>query len=129
MTLQLVPPVKIPLATASLMLADNASAYTENALEGAVYTTEESVTRVRLLRDTVRAEARPASESLATIRRAEAQWTPTRSRTSSYSSSNGGECVEIGREGVILVRDSTDRDGGTLSIPAAAWTRFAASLR
>src|SRR5689334_21117167 len=75
-TLQLVPPVNIPLATASLMLADNASAYTENALEGAVYTTGESVFRVRLLLDTVRAEARPASESLAIIRRAEAQWTP-----------------------------------------------------
>lgn len=78
-TLQLVPPVTIPLATASLILADSASAYTENALEGAVYTTEESVSRVRLMLDTIRAEARPASESLATIRRAEAQWTPTRS--------------------------------------------------
>jgi transcriptional regulator with XRE-family HTH domain len=73
-TLQVVPPVTIPLATASLMLADD-SAYTENALSGSVYTDEESVIRLRRLIITVRAEARPASESLAMIRKAEKQWT------------------------------------------------------
>jgi transcriptional regulator with XRE-family HTH domain len=78
MTLQLVPPVTIPVATASIMLADDA-AYTENALSGAVYTNEESVTRLRRLLGTVRAEARPASESLAMIRRVEKQWRATRS--------------------------------------------------
>ena len=31
--------------------------------------------------------------------------------------------------GVILVRDTTDRDGLTLSVPAHAWARFADSLR
>jgi hypothetical protein len=30
---------------------------------------------------------------------------------------------------VILVRDTTDRDGATLSVPAAAWQRFAAALK
>jgi hypothetical protein len=30
--------------------------------------------------------------------------------------------------GVILVRDTTDRDGLTLSIPADAWARFTDSL-
>jgi transcriptional regulator with XRE-family HTH domain len=72
--LQVVPPVTIPLGTASLMLAGDA-AYTENALSGSVYTDDESVSRLRRLIITVRAEARPASESLAMIRKAEKQWT------------------------------------------------------
>jgi hypothetical protein len=56
-------------------------------------------------------------------------------RKSSYSDANGGNCVETGSgDGVILVRDTTDRDGaasGTsvLSIPAAAWANFTSSLR
>jgi transcriptional regulator with XRE-family HTH domain len=75
-TLQVVPPVTIPLATASVMIASEA-AYTENALNGSVYTDDETVTRLRRLFDSVRAEARPASESLAIIRRAERQWRPT----------------------------------------------------
>jgi transcriptional regulator with XRE-family HTH domain len=79
-TLQVVPPVTIPLATASLMLADGA-AYTENALSGSVYTDDESVSRLRRLITTVRAEARPASESLAMIRKAERQWSGVRART------------------------------------------------
>jgi transcriptional regulator with XRE-family HTH domain len=77
-TLQLVPPVTIPLATASLKLADNA-AYTENALSGSVYTDEDTVRRLRLLISSVRSEARPASESLAMIRKAEQQWGSMRS--------------------------------------------------
>jgi transcriptional regulator with XRE-family HTH domain len=72
-TLQVVPPVAIPLGTASLVITDTAG-YTENALTGAVYTDTESVIRLRRLFDTVRAEARPASESLAITRRAEQQW-------------------------------------------------------
>lgn len=75
-TLQVVPPVTIPLATASVMIA-NEAAYTENALNGSVYTDTETVSRLRRLFDSVRAEARPASESLAIIRRAERQWRPT----------------------------------------------------
>ena len=73
-TLQVVPPVKIPLATASLMIADDA-AYAENALSGSVYTEDETVTRLRRLIGTVRGEARPVSESLALIRKAERSWT------------------------------------------------------
>jgi uncharacterized protein DUF397 len=30
---------------------------------------------------------------------------------------------------MILVRDTTDRDGVTLAIPAPAWSAFAARLR
>ncbi len=31
--------------------------------------------------------------------------------------------------GVLLVRDTTNRDGGTLAFTATAWERFTASLR
>jgi hypothetical protein len=51
-------------------------------------------------------------------------------RKSSYSGGNGGSCVETASESdVILVRDTTDRDGGTLALPAVAWRKFIDSLR
>jgi hypothetical protein len=51
-------------------------------------------------------------------------------RKSSYSSSNGGECVETASGGaVVLVRDTTNRDGGTLAFSAEAWQAFVTSLR
>jgi transcriptional regulator with XRE-family HTH domain len=80
-TLQVVPPVRIPLATVSLILADNAAAYTENAVSGSVYTDDETVRRLQRLITMLRAEARPASESLAMIRGAERQWSGVRART------------------------------------------------
>jgi Domain of unknown function (DUF397) len=50
-------------------------------------------------------------------------------RTSSYSSANGGQCVEVGKSDAILVRDTTDRDGSTLTLTGGAWERFVARLR
>jgi hypothetical protein len=51
-------------------------------------------------------------------------------RKSSYSSGNGGQCVETGNApGMVLVRDTTDRDGGTLAFTADAWRAFTGSLR
>jgi hypothetical protein len=51
-------------------------------------------------------------------------------RKSSYSSGNGGQCVEAGHAtGVVLVRDTTDRTGVTLSVSPTAWASFTASLR
>jgi hypothetical protein len=51
-------------------------------------------------------------------------------RKSSYSGANGGSCVETASEAsVILVRDTADRSGFTLSVPADAWARFTGSLR
>jgi hypothetical protein len=50
-------------------------------------------------------------------------------RKSSYSSGNGGACVEVSTADAILVRDTTDRDGVTLSVPAGAWTRFLTTVR
>jgi len=51
-------------------------------------------------------------------------------RKSSYSSANGGECVETasGADG-ILVRDTANRAGGTLTVSAVAWRRFTADLK
>ena len=40
-------------------------------------------------------------------------------RKSSYSGSNGGNCVEVGGQaGAILVRDTTNREGVMLPVPA-----------
>jgi hypothetical protein len=49
---------------------------------------------------------------------------------SSFSSANGGDCVgTASTDGMVLVRDTTNRDGVTLSVPAAAWREFTTSLR
>jgi len=51
-------------------------------------------------------------------------------RKASYSSNGGGSCVEAGDfPGGVLVRDTTDRDGATLSISAGAWHRFTTGLK
>jgi hypothetical protein len=51
-------------------------------------------------------------------------------RKSTYSGSNGGNCVEVADSApVVLVRDTTDRAGVTLSLPADAWEQFTAALR
>jgi hypothetical protein len=50
-------------------------------------------------------------------------------RKSSYSDGNGGACVETASgDGVILVRDTTNRDSGTLAFTAQAWQTFTTSL-
>jgi Domain of unknown function (DUF397) len=51
-------------------------------------------------------------------------------RKSSYSGSSGGSCVEAGNAGgLVLVRDTTDRDGGTLAFAASAWAAFTTGLK
>jgi hypothetical protein len=51
-------------------------------------------------------------------------------RKSSYSDANGGNCVETASgDGMILVRDTADRVGGTLEFSAEAWEAFAATLK
>jgi len=46
-------------------------------------------------------------------------------RKSSYSGANGGNCVEVADDArVVLVRDTTDRDGGTLAFTPDAWAEF-----
>ncbi|HEY0933069.1 MAG TPA: DUF397 domain-containing protein [Trebonia sp.] len=51
-------------------------------------------------------------------------------RKSSYSGNGGANCVETGNaSGTVLVRDTTNRGGGTLVITADAWASFTASLK
>ena len=51
-------------------------------------------------------------------------------RKSSYSGGNGGECVEAAdAPGMILVRDTTNRDGGTLTFSVIAWRAFTGELK
>jgi hypothetical protein len=50
-------------------------------------------------------------------------------RKASYSGGANGSCVEVGNGDGILVRDTTDRDGGTLAFTPEAWTAFIASRR
>jgi hypothetical protein len=51
-------------------------------------------------------------------------------RKSSYSSNGGEACVETAGGGaVVLVRDTANRDGGTLAFSAEAWQAFVTSLR
>ena len=50
-------------------------------------------------------------------------------RKSSYSGNGGQNCVEIAGNGAILVRDTKDRDGVTLTVPVRAWAEFTTSLR
>ncbi|WP_326560312.1 DUF397 domain-containing protein [Micromonospora sp. NBC_01796] len=47
-------------------------------------------------------------------------------RKSTRSSNNGGACVEVADNlpGRVLVRDTKDRDGGTLSFAPDAWRAF-----
>jgi hypothetical protein len=52
-------------------------------------------------------------------------------RKASYSGSNGGACVEIGSTMArgVAIRDTTDRDGVTITLPAPAWLAFLQTLR
>lgn len=52
-------------------------------------------------------------------------------RSSSYSNSNGGECVEVSDDfpGIVPVRDSKNPGGPALVVPAAAWSDFVSSLK
>jgi Domain of unknown function (DUF397) len=50
-------------------------------------------------------------------------------RKSTYSGANGGDCIEVGSDGYIMVRDSADRDGVALALTSEAWLCFMASLR
>ena len=52
--------------------------------------------------------------------------TGARWRKSTRSGDNGGDCVEVADNlpGVVLVRDTKDRDGGTLAFAPGAWRGF-----
>ena len=50
-------------------------------------------------------------------------------RKSSYSSNGGATCVEVNSTDGVLVRDTTNRDGGTLAFSAKTWQTFVAGLK
>jgi len=51
-------------------------------------------------------------------------------RKSSYSDGNGGACVEVADvASMVLVRDTTNRDGWLLTFTESSWHAFTASLK
>jgi len=58
------------------------------------------------------------------VRGMESNW-----RKSSYSGSNGGECVEVVSAETVMVRDTTDPNGPVLAFTAEAWSAFTAVIR
>ena len=52
-------------------------------------------------------------------------------RKSSYSGSNGGNCVEVGTAGgpAVAVRDSKDPDGPRLAFAVDTWNAFAEQVK
>jgi hypothetical protein len=60
-----------------------------------------------------------------------ADLTGTNWRKSSHSSANGGNCVEVaaGGPGVVAVRDSKNPDGPALIFSPADWSAFISSLK
>lgn len=51
-------------------------------------------------------------------------------RKSSYSPNGGAQCVEVGDAMAgVQVRDTTDRAGAVLTIPATAWRALLAGIR
>jgi hypothetical protein len=56
--------------------------------------------------------------------------TPVAWRKASYSNVNGGNCVEVETaERVVAVRDSKDPDGPKLVFGRTEWTAFAAQVK
>jgi hypothetical protein len=49
-------------------------------------------------------------------------------RKSSYSGSNGGECVEVAADGAVLVRDTNNRTGPVLTFTVDAWRSFISAV-
>jgi Domain of unknown function (DUF397) len=51
-------------------------------------------------------------------------------RKASHSGNGGGSCVEVGNAPrMVLVRDTTDREGGSLAFTADVWVRFTAAIK
>ena len=59
------------------------------------------------------------------MERESAEW-----RKSTFSGGNGGNCVEVGTASAgVVVRDTTDRAGAVLAVPAGAWRSLLAEVR
>ena len=57
-------------------------------------------------------------------------WATVSFRKSSRSSTNGGQCVEVGAQhGVVAIKDSKCPNVGLVEFPATAWAWFLSRLR
>ncbi len=72
-TVQLLPAIVHPAGASGFVIADTA-AYVEHVSGGYVYTEPETITKLDILFDTLRAECRRASESIAVIREKRDTW-------------------------------------------------------
>jgi hypothetical protein len=52
-------------------------------------------------------------------------------RKSSYSGSNGGNCVEVAQNlpGLVAVRDSKDLSGSALTLSPQSWAEFTRGIK
>jgi hypothetical protein len=50
-------------------------------------------------------------------------------RKSSYSGDGGSNCVEVGNDSAVLVRDTKDRTGPMLRFTPDAWNAFAKQVK
>jgi len=50
-------------------------------------------------------------------------------RKSTYSGDTGGNCVEVAATDGVRIRDTTNRDGFTLSVSADAWLKFTSAIK
>ena len=51
-------------------------------------------------------------------------------RKSTYSGGNGGDCVEVGTAVTgVVVRDTANRAGAVLALPAGAWRALLREVR
>jgi hypothetical protein len=74
-TLQILPAVAHPATASELIIADTSAVYAEHLAAGGVYTDPETMTRLELIFTTIRGECYRASDSAATIGKAEKLWT------------------------------------------------------
>jgi transcriptional regulator with XRE-family HTH domain len=73
-TIQVVPAIAVPSVAHGIVLTENA-AYSESAINGSVWTDEETRSALNRVFDTLRSEAWRASESLTLINEASELWT------------------------------------------------------
>ena len=50
-------------------------------------------------------------------------------RKSSYSTGGSNNCVEVATSDNVMVRDTTNREGFTLSVSASAWLKFTSGIK
>jgi hypothetical protein len=124
-TVQILPAIAHPATASGFVIADD-SAWCEHVAGGFVYT-DQTVTSLLRLFDSLRAECYRASESAALTERVCGLWANGASPLT--AGPNGGDCVEVASADVVMIRDTRDRNGAVLAVTAEAWQRFIVSLK